>query len=452
MHKKKMIIIVTVIIAVFVGGIGIGTAVLSSGIGISTGYCLKSDNGTLFLVSGNTPIRLSGFEGGEKAENLNTGDSLLVIHSGIAESYPASTGVKFLLKTQKGDINNIHSEVIASLRQLGWLSDETVQEKSCEFTADYIRTGTPLGADIEFPQVEVINSFEELTDYERLNGETLSLGEDFKNGVKKYDEDFFSESSLVLLYLSEGSGSISHHITDVRKTDSSVKIMLQREVPEAGTCDMAYHHIFISLAKSDIKDKDIRIIIDGKDMSKNWETVVMSYENANLSVLLPEHWKYEKIDVYGENRRFGVSIYHEDSPESTLVFEFSQAFGVCGTDLTVSDITVAGYKAVKGVYGNNPSWNYIHFSDAPGEYVIYNNTDASWWSEHKDEVNEILETVKIAEGIMFREEALQKALKNTSGEYERKYGEFDCEKGVWEFSFVTGNGENKTTEIYTVEQ
>ena len=62
---------------------------------LSVGHCLVGDNGSCMLVVDNSPIQLS-----DRTKNvplpggLSTGDKILVLHDGVAESYPARTGTQ----------------------------------------------------------------------------------------------------------------------------------------------------------------------------------------------------------------------------------------------------------------------------------------------------------------------------------------------------------------------
>lgn len=98
---------------------------LHQGRGLTIGRCLVAENGSYMLIEENSPIVMSD-RSSEKDlfSGLSTGDKILVVHDGIAESYPGQTGAYFCLRLSKGDISDIPKEVITSLRELGWLSAE----------------------------------------------------------------------------------------------------------------------------------------------------------------------------------------------------------------------------------------------------------------------------------------------------------------------------------------
>lgn len=437
MKRKNVIITVSVLLIIFISGIVGGTALLSlNSAGISSGYFLEADNGTCFLITGNTPVRLHS-DHPDRISGYETGDKILVLHGGIAESYPASALAKFIIKTGKGAPEDIPSDVIKSLTQLGWLTAQPQQGTEYEFSARYVKTGCPSQESLSFPMVSIISAEEALQDYIRDNGEKYALNDDFYSECEKYDEEYFSKNSLVLIYLSEGSGSISHKVTGVSADgEDTLSVYIERDVPEVGTCDMAYHHIFVSLEKEALTQRGVVLFVDKRNVSEKWQDVTLSSEYANFTLSLPEDFSYTENEYREDSKSFGISIFHKDAPESTITVEFLSAFGVCGTGLSSSDITIGGYNAVKGVYDGNPTWDFIHISDTPGEYVIYNHCDAGWWQTYGKKAEMILDTLKIAEGIVFRNEALLIAEKNAEGEYKRTYGEFDIEKGVWEFTFI----------------
>lgn len=440
--KKKLIISISVIAIFFIIGITGGIALSNlGGMGLTSGIMLKTDNNTCFLISHNSPIRLSDMSGKEdRFGNFESGDKVLVLHTGVNESYPASTGVYFCIKTGKGNEADIPANVTDSLKELGWIKKDGTepQNEKLVFSEKYLRTSFSFDGDENtvFPYTVTINTYEELTAYYENNKENFYLDDEFKDTIKEYNREFFHNNTLIISVLEEGSGSVSHTVEKIEKNGDEIYVHIKRNVPEVGTCDMAYHHIFTAVEKSQTRNCNVKLFVDGKDTSKKWERVFMQKDFANLSLYLPENWDYEEF-TGTEGEYFGISFFNINAPESTFSLEFTYGFGVCGTGLHTEDITVNGYKAHKGIYDGNPTFDYILFEDTPGFYVIKNNTDGKWWQEYGQELNEILETIKIAEGIIFREEALAIAQKNANGENKKQYNEYDFKTGEWTFVFET---------------
>ena len=449
--KKKLLIPILIICAVFIAGIAAGAFAISySSVGISTGVCLVSDNGSVFLVDKNSPVRLSDFSDADRLSGLETGDRLLVVHDGIAESYPASTGLIFYVRLARGKEAEIPDTVIASLKELGWIGEsEAPSSSDIGFRADIVRTELPRNSreeKISFPVLTLISSPEELLSYCE-DFDKWGLNEEFMKRAEKYDESFFEERDILLCLLEEGSGSISHRVTGVKKTDEEfIDIYVETESPEAGTCDMAYHHIFVEVSKSDTGNTRLRLFVDGQERTGGTRTVSVVRDFAGISLQLPRDWDYELTEDQ-QAPGFSVTIYHKAVPEESIVLEFQTAFGVCGTGLRTEQVEINGYSASMGIYDGNPTFDYISFENTPGFYVLYNYADALWWREYEDEVRGILATLEIAQGIIFREEALEIASENATGEYKRQYSEFDCETGTWTFTFE----KNETSEVILVD-
>ena len=51
------------------------------------------------------------------------GDKIFVVHDGIAETYPAQTGVFFCVKLEDGSANDIPQKHIRELTELGWFEE-----------------------------------------------------------------------------------------------------------------------------------------------------------------------------------------------------------------------------------------------------------------------------------------------------------------------------------------
>ena len=67
---------------------------------------------------------------------------------------------------------------------------------------------------------------------------------------EQYDEVFFSENFLVLITVSENSGSNRHEVTSIEEDNGVLNIEIERHLPEIGTADMAGWLITIELSNS----------------------------------------------------------------------------------------------------------------------------------------------------------------------------------------------------------
>ena len=94
------------------------------GYGMSVGRALYTKDGSCMIVVDETSpiIMLDRSIKGELFDGISTGDEILVIHSGIEESYPARTAAYWLVKTGEGDRGDISEKVTRELSEMGWLS------------------------------------------------------------------------------------------------------------------------------------------------------------------------------------------------------------------------------------------------------------------------------------------------------------------------------------------
>ena len=172
--------------------------------------------------------------------------------------------------------------VLICILDLNSCGSKNVQPSNPEeyaFEAQYIRTNG-YSEDRSYPYHVVISSKKELVDYYEENKELFDLERKdkvysdttigFLDACDKYDDAYFEKQNLVLIVLQEGSGSIRHEITDVRRrfdeNDASLgwDITINIIVPEIGTCDMAQWHLFLEVPMGDVIKSDDAVWINNK--------------------------------------------------------------------------------------------------------------------------------------------------------------------------------------------
>lgn len=103
----------------------------------------------------------------------------------------------------------------------------------------------------------IIDSVEELTEYIETESESR-----MSKYVEYCNADFFEGNSLVLVLISEGSGSVSHNLKDVKINEDVIDVTVKRKVPEIGTCDMAECTVMFEISKEEAKNiKDVNLIL-----------------------------------------------------------------------------------------------------------------------------------------------------------------------------------------------
>lgn len=124
MKKQKLLIpigIICVVIVIFLGNISV---IISKGMGISIGIYLETKNNIAMIIKNESPIQMLNRTNKKIFDNLENGDKILVIHTGIEESYPARTGVYGIIKLGNGTITDIPQKVMNTLTELEWIEKE----------------------------------------------------------------------------------------------------------------------------------------------------------------------------------------------------------------------------------------------------------------------------------------------------------------------------------------
>lgn len=93
----------------------------------------------------------------------------------------------------------------------------------------YIRLYSPVE---QVPAARILGSVQELLEFAAGFAE-----DDLSEVIGKYDETYFKQGRLLAVVLEENSGSIRHKIDSQGLLCN--KVVIQRIVPEQGTCDMA---------------------------------------------------------------------------------------------------------------------------------------------------------------------------------------------------------------------
>ena len=321
-----------------------------------------------------------------------------------------------------------------------------VKKNFVDFGVQYVRTNG-YHDEVDYPVVKIIRSVEELKKYYEDNKDKYDLGRKdkvysdttigFLDACDRYDEAYFEKQVLVMVLLEEGSGSIRHNVDNVKLgTDGKLYVSIRTISPEVGTADMAEWHILVEPEESvDVAgEEDVVVLINGVNPHTQPSIVREGGQFSNIALTVPFDWEYKT--VRGENSiDYCIEFWPKGQTDGKLQVWYYDAFGVCGTGLKEEKITVAGYEANKGTYDNKKLWDFISLIGMPGKYVIMNQGAEVWWDEYGVEAMEILESMKVAEGMITRAQAIEIAEKNVTVKYDQTRANFDTEKGLWTVSF-----------------
>ena len=296
-QKKKWMIPLCVVGTLLLICAGLLWYMVSHSLDFSVGRCLVADNGSYMFIDGNSPIIMSNRKDKEGLfSDLETGDKILLLHDGIAESYPGRTGAYWCMKLEDGTQADIPNQVMEELAELGWtiVGNEAdpiagaPEPEAYAFDAQYIRTDG-YSDDRSYPYYTVISSRAELEAYYEAYKDIYNLERrenvysdstiGFLDACDKYDDAYFERQNLVLIVLQEGSGSIRHEITDVRRhraengASDGWDITIKSKAPEVVTDDMAQWHLFLEVQMGDVIKPADKLWING---TLNERTLAMS--------------------------------------------------------------------------------------------------------------------------------------------------------------------------------
>ena len=286
-QKRKWMILLCVMGGLLLICAGLLWYMVSHSLDFSVGRCLVADNGSYMFIDGNSPIVMSNRKDKEGLfSDLETGDKILLLHDGIAESYPGRTGVYWCMKLEDGTQADIPEQVMEELAKLGWTivgneADPNAgapEPEAYAFEAQYIRTDG-YSDERSYPYHTVISSRAELEAYFEAHKDIYDLERreavysdttiGFLDACDKYDDAYFERQNLVLIVLQEGSGSIRHEITDVRphRTENGAldgwDITIEVKAPEVVTDDMAQWHLFLEVQMGDVIKPTDKVWING---------------------------------------------------------------------------------------------------------------------------------------------------------------------------------------------
>lgn len=344
----------------------------------SIGRYMRTSAGSHLIFLDNALIIMSNHSESENLfDGLNTGDEIKISHGDIQESYPGGTGAYSCKLVSKGSIDDIPKDMIESLSSMGYF----ITDNSGKTREIYV--GSVLG-------------------YEPVYG-------DEENYLLKLkvDNDFEEKKTLTVVH-SSGIQSID---------DITLGDRIWVECISEGSEEYAYHEV-VSLIE--------------------YQTVSYEYEYSNMSLELPTGWIYEINEYKEDDASYGINFWPADQSEGKIRLEYyPYMFGVCGTGLEQEEIRLDnGLHAYQGTYDNHEIWDFISIKDLPGDYVITNENTDDWWATYGEQAMDIINSIKLAEGIVRENEAIEIASQALKGEFEADRATFDFCEGNWYVHFT----------------
>ena len=203
---------------------------------------------------------------------LTVGDKIVVYHNGqVMETEPLKVGKVFAitLKTPADRTKNEGDPVPENVQPVGTPVDEVF-----DITVSYANWGElneiytkALNTDkmaISSVRHLPIYKFDTLVELEQFKTDidgilSIDHGYDeipsFNEATAKYDEKFFTENTLMLVYVESGSGSYRYGVDSIYHADGNFCIHIkQTNNPEFGTDDMAGWFITVAVPDTMIAD------------------------------------------------------------------------------------------------------------------------------------------------------------------------------------------------------
>lgn len=398
-QRKKWIIPVSIITILLLLGAGVLWYVYEHSMGFTVGRCLVADNGSYLLIDGNDPIVMSNRRDKDGLfDSLETGDEILVLHDGIAESYPGQTGAYWCKKLSDGSKADLPESVIKELTEMGWLhNEEPVEQIAATGLVGISRTSvaeayqdpwgvklttkdiTPTGLTIVCKQQDgdptgelktgSYYALEVLKDGAWVDVEMLPMDGELAWtmeawGIPKSEEvEWTVDWSRLYGELPTGTYRISKSFMDFRGS---------------GDFDKQTYYAGFD-------------IIDAETVS----SVSYEYEGFGISVPLLSGWDYQIEEYSSDGMSYGV-CFRPTGEGGWIDFHYWPSFGVCGTGLETKGFG----NGSMGTYDGNPIWNFISYPASEGNFVATTHGVSGWWSRYGQTAMEIIEQVTCTDTIV----------------------------------------------------
>ena len=118
-------------------------------------------------------------------------------------------------------------------------------------------------------------------------------------------------------------------------------------------------------------------------------------DNITIELNIPSDWHYEELPRNEENDfyKFALKLYKSDSSKNTILYYYTDPFGVCGTGRTNKKIILNnGTEANIGYYDNSQAWSDISFYQINPNIAFVNS---GLEDSEAQEVLEFIKTIKI---------------------------------------------------------
>lgn len=187
------------------------------------------------------------------------------------------------------------------------------------------------------------------------------------------------------------------------------------------------------------------------------QTVVFSYQYANMGLKLPADWEHKTIlldPADAPNDHFGTEFWPEDQPALKIrLLYYVNSIGLCGTGVTIEDVSFNnGLTATQYCEGMQDNfWFCLIYHDTPGTYVVESTAPQELWDAYTDTIAAILESVTVGENLLSETEAIAAAAEECTIAYDSARADFDYNTGVWQVRFSAADAFGTVLETQTIQ-
>lgn len=358
--------------------------------GLTVGRCLVADNGSYLLIDGNAPIVMSNRKYKEGLfDGLETGDKILVLHDGIAESYPGQTGAYWCWKQEDGTVEDIPETVLSELTEMGWMyAAEPIQPPTSTGSVGISRTpATSAYQDawgMKLTAKDITPSGLTIVCTQQDGEPTGELQTGSYYGLEVLREGEWTAVDLLPLEGELAWTSEAWMIPQNTETEWAVDwTRLYGELPD-GTYRIS-KSIMDFRGTGDYDTQTYCAVFDIVDV----ETIgSISYEYDGFGVGLPyvPGWEYQITEYSADSMSYGVS-FRPVGEDGWIDIHYWPFFGVCGTGLETKEFG----NGSMGTYDGSPIWSFISYPASKGNFVATTQGVSSWWSRYGEAAMEIVE-------------------------------------------------------------
>ena len=184
-------------------------------------------------------------------------------------------------------------------------------------------------------------------------------------------------------------------------------------------------------------------------------TAEFTHGYVDMALQLPEGWSWETVSDSGSDETEGIRFYKTaDAAVSYTLLCWTGGYGICGTDVTSEELTLAnGMKVWQHTEEDTEKGTMvmadIFFEDAPGSYVASpsDTMTTEVWNANRDELLNILGTVQLGRKSVTMQAAMDAAKAQYTGEYDQVYATYDVTSGAWTVSFSKSAAGAKTDRL-----